>query len=120
MPNIEPQPKTQYWQLSMAALGDIVQGIWDIAQCIDIILATQKGSDPFRPNFGVDILSYLDQPANIAIPNLVREIQEQVALWETRAKITKLETINEGSALTITVYWEAAIGNSQNIVTYGR
>lgn len=106
--------------MSVQGIGQIVEGLADIAQCIDIILTTQKGSDPFRPNFGVDILSYIGKPINIVQPRLVKEIQDQIGLWETRATITKLNAqFNYDQAqLIISIDWKSSLGNQTNIVNY--
>lgn len=78
------------WSLSVAAQGEVVEGISDIAQCINIILSTQKGSDPLRPEFGVDIVEYVDKPINSAVPGIIREMIEQVNRWEPRCTIEKI------------------------------
>lgn len=111
--------RSQNWQISTQALGDIVQGWEDIKQCIDVLLTTQKGTDPFRPNFGVDIYSYIDTPTNEALPALVLDVQQQIELWETRVRITELRTNLDVSTITLQVYWESALGTGQNTATYG-
>lgn len=78
------------WSLSVSTQGEVVQGIEDIAQCINIILSTQRGSDPLRPEFGVDLLQYIDKPLNTAIPNIIREMIEQVNRWEPRCTIERI------------------------------
>ena len=40
------------WSSKLGSLGDIVEGLDDIRQCISIILGTQKGSLPHRLEFG--------------------------------------------------------------------
>ena len=52
--------------------GEIVTGVADIGQCIYIILATPKGSDPHRPTFGSEINLYIDYPIDAARPHSVR------------------------------------------------
>ena len=54
------------WQCKLNEIGGIAEGVNDINQCIAIILETPKGSDPHRPDFGSDILKYVDYPINIA------------------------------------------------------
>lgn len=104
---------SNYWQLSTAGPGQIVQGLEDISQCINILLTTQKGSDPFRPTFGVDLMSYIDLPQTEALPRLIQDIQAQVETWEPRAEIQSLQyTINEAH-VTITLTWTSALGTGQ-------
>lgn len=78
------------WQLSMNALGLVVEGIEDIKQCVRIILTTTKGSDPLRPLFGSDIWQFIDTPINTAIPNIAAEILNALGKWEQRINIKKL------------------------------
>jgi phage baseplate assembly protein W len=110
------------WQLSLTTPGDVVQGIADIQQCVHIILSTQKGSDPLRPEFGTDILRYLDRPVNEAVPNMIREMMDAVNTWETRVKITKIEheidKTNPGK-ITFKITWKTALAEGQNVIIYG-
>src|ERR1700758_303720 len=69
-------------------LGQVVQGLADVGQCIGIILTTPKGSDPLRPTFGADIWRFIDNPINSAIPAIVREVTEAITLWEPRVTLT--------------------------------
>jgi len=54
-----------------AGFGQVVQGIADIQQCIQIILTTPPGSDPFRPDFACDLFRFLDRPLTRALPAIV-------------------------------------------------
>lgn len=77
--------------MSVEAFGRTVQGANDISQCMLIIIATRKGTDPFRPNFGSNIWNHIDQPLQVAAPAMVREIREAIGLWEPRVRVTKVE-----------------------------
>lgn len=110
--------RSQDWQLSTQAQGGIVQGLDDIKQCIDIILSTAQGTDPFRPDFGIDLMAYLDLPVNVAAPNLIREITEQIELWETRVTITAISYQVQGSTLEFSVSWESNRGTGTNTATF--
>ena len=66
--------KATNWQLSDVMIGQVVEGINDIRQCIGIILTTTKGSDPMRPLFGSDIWRFVDSPINTAVANISAEI----------------------------------------------
>jgi len=88
--------KSVDWQFKLNEIGSIVEGIDDIDQCIKIILMTRKGSDPHRPEFGSDIWQYIDYPVNEAIPNIIRESFDAIALWEPRVQINAITAeINE-------------------------
>lgn len=87
------------WGVSLAGSGNIVQGYDDINQCIDVILRTQKGTDPLRPFFGSNIYFYIDAPVNIAIPNIKREIIDALSLWEKRIEIVSITHILQESRI---------------------
>lgn len=113
------QITSDYWQLSIQEAGGIVQGLADIQQCVYIILVTQKGTDPTRPNFGCGVYEYIDKPISIAVPNMKREIAEAIRLYEPRVKIIRiLHTVNEAN-ITFTIEWKFADETVQTIVSYG-
>lgn len=109
---------SNYWQLSTAGPGEIVQGLEDISQCINVLLTTQKGSDPFRPTFGVDLLSYLDLPITEALPRLIQDIQTQVETWEPRAVIQSLTYSTEEAHISITLTWTSALGTGVTVQNF--
>lgn len=98
------------WQLSASAYGEVVQGLNDLRQCLETILLTQKGTAVLRPDFGIDLLSYMDKPITAAIPALKREILEQVARYEPRVTIESITHTIADAAATIAVVWSAADG----------
>lgn len=109
---------SNYWQLSTAGPGEIVQGLDDIGQCISVLLATQKGSDPMRPTFGVDLLGYLDLPISEALPRLIQDIQSQVETWEPRAEIQSLTYAIEQAHVSITLTWTSALGTGVTVQNF--
>lgn len=74
------------WGLDIDNLGNVKQGLDDIKQCIDIILTTQKGTDPLRPDFGCGVYDDLDKPINSVLPNMIKSIKESIAKYETRVE----------------------------------
>ncbi len=90
MATLYPDIKTKNWQISTVGVGFIAEGLADIRQCLDLLLRTQKGSDPLRPEFGCDIFQYVDKPLNYSIPNIIRSIIEAVQIWETRVTIKSI------------------------------
>lgn len=91
--------------------GELVTGVDDIGQCIYIILATPKGSDPHRPTFGSDLHNYIDFPIDAARPHIVREVVDALRLWEPRIKVMRV-TVSppDVAALTVDVEWVFADG----------
>jgi phage baseplate assembly protein W len=71
-------------------VGEIVSDIDDVHQCIRIILSTPKGTDPYRPDFAIDYLDYLDWPINKVTPYIVREGMRAVLTWEPRVEVTQI------------------------------
>ena len=71
-----------------------MQQIADVHQCIRIILTTPKGSDPLRPEFGCDVVNYLDLPLDAARPHIVREVRSAL-VWEPRVNVESV-TVGQG------------------------
>lgn len=90
--------KSADWSLAVGAIGNVVEGIDDINQCIVTILSTKKGSDPFRPDFGSDVWEWIDRPLPVAVPNMKRAIFEAVGLWEPRVIVTSVEHAYQNEA----------------------
>jgi phage baseplate assembly protein W len=95
-----------------SGIGNIVQGLADVNQCIQIILTTSKGSDPLRPTFGADVRRYIDAPINAAIPAIVREVTEAILRWEPRVTLVSINAApvlggdaQAGAHLNIWVTW---------------
>jgi phage baseplate assembly protein W len=108
------------WSLELDAtgapesgIGNVVQGVNDVNQCIQIIITTPRGSDPLRPTFGADIWRYIDAPINTAIPAIVREVTEAITLWEPRVTLVSMSATpvlggetQAGAHLEIAVTWQ--------------
>lgn len=98
---------TAHWSPKLGSPGEIVRDLADIDQCIGIILATRKGSDPHRPLFGCDAWLWVDKPANVAVPNIIREVVDALELWEPRMTVARVSvTFDSGGQPTVTVAWQ--------------
>jgi len=91
--------KATNWQLSNQMIGQVVEGIDDIRQCMGIIFTTTKGSDPMRPLFGSDIWKFIDSPINTAVANISAEIIDCIGKWEQRVIIKELTYNISGSRI---------------------
>lgn len=91
--------KATNWQLSTQMIGQVVEGVNDIRQCMGIILTTTKGSDPMRPLFGSDIWRFIDSPINTAVSNISAEIIDSIGKWEQRIIIKELTYNINGSRI---------------------
>jgi phage baseplate assembly protein W len=107
------------WSLKLGAIGEVVQGIRDVDQCIGIILTTPKGSDVLRPTFGVDIWRYVDYPMNSAVPAIVREVTTAITLWEPRVSIVSVsaapaadDSSQAGAHLEVSVTWALKLASA--------
>jgi len=105
--------KSVDWSLALGAIGEVVEGIGDVAQCIRIILTTPKGSDPLRPTFGADVWQYIDRPLNLAVPSIVREVTEAITLWESRVQVLSVSAqpaTGSVGQLVVTLTWQLKLG----------
>lgn len=94
------------WQPKLGAIGEVVENLDDIHQCIRTILLTPKGSDPHRPEFGSDLWHYVDHPIDEAIPHVVREGVDALRRWEKRIEVVRLVPVQLAlEHLHITVEW---------------
>lgn len=97
------------WSPRVGIPGEVVTDTGDIDQCIGIILATRKGSDPHRPLFGCDAWRWLDAPVAVAIPNIVREVVDALDMWEPRIKVVRvLVSFTAAGQVTVNVEWQLA------------
>jgi phage baseplate assembly protein W len=94
------------WSLSLTEQGKVAEGIADISQCIFIILSTDKGSDPLRPEFGSNIFQYIDAPINVAAANIVKAIVEAIRDWEKRVTVVRVKYRVDVSNIIFQVDWK--------------
>lgn len=96
-----------YWQPALGSLGDVVEQLEDIHQCIRTILSTPQGSDPHRPDFAVRLLDWVDRPITEVRATMVRDALRAIARWEPRATVKRVtvEVGTDGASLALTVYW---------------
>jgi phage baseplate assembly protein W len=101
-----------------SGLGQVLQGIADVEQCLGIICTTPRGSDPLRPTFALDLLSFIDQPMNIAIPALVRELADAITTWEPRIILLAINATpnltgpQAGAQMLVSIRWRLNIQGS--------
>ena len=105
------------WSLALGAIGEVVQGIADVEQCLGIIVTTPRGSDPLRPTFGANIWRYIDFPISLALPAIVSELTSAITMWEPRAKLVSVtaQPVFDGSSqsgahLDVTLNWQLNLG----------
>ena len=106
----------QDWQPELGGDG-IVAGIAELEQSIDLIVTTPKGSDPHRPEFGINVHRYVDWPQNLVTPHLVRETVTAIRRWEPRVKVLSVTVSHESGHVDLDIEWQPVAGGSiQNTV----
>lgn len=107
------------WSLKLGAIGQVVQGVADVDQCVAIILTTPLGSDPLRPTFGCDIWRYIDHPISQSLPAIVRELTAALTLWEPRITLVNVTgvpvldtTTQSGAHLDVSVTWQLKLSGT--------
>jgi phage baseplate assembly protein W len=105
------------WSLALGAIGEVVEGIADVEQCLGIIVTTPQGSDPLRPTFGANIWRYIDFPINLALPAIVSDLTSAITAWEPRVNLVSVlaQPVNDGSTqsgahLDVTLNWQLKLG----------
>lgn len=93
-----------HWQLAPVDV-ETIQGEDDLHQCIRNILSTRKGSDVLRPQFGSAHLDYIDQPYDVALPNMVREIHQALAQWEQRIVVQNVKISGTAPHFHLGIEW---------------
>jgi hypothetical protein len=105
------------WSLALGAIGEVVEGIDDVEQCLGIIVTTPRGSDPLRPTFGSNIWRYIDFPINLALPAIVSELTSAITMWEPRVNLVSVTaqpvtdaSTQSGAHLDVTLNWQLKLG----------
>jgi Bacteriophage baseplate protein W len=96
-----------------SGIGNVVQGVADVNQCVGIILTTPRGSDPLRPTFAANLWQFIDYPINSVLPAVVQEVTQALTLWEPRITIVSItaqpvidDTVQSGAHLDVAVTWQ--------------
>ena len=107
------------WSLKLGAIGEAVQGLADVEQCLAIIVTTPRGSDPLRPTFGADVWRYIDFPISVALPAIVRELTAAITAWEPRVTLILVNaapvidgSTQSGAHLNVTLVWQLKLGGA--------
>jgi len=63
----------------------------DIAQSIEIILTTPKGSKIFEPEFGSELYKFIDNVSPAVIPRIIAEVWKALQRWEPRIRLINVD-----------------------------
>lgn len=104
-------------QLSDGNFGEILTGLDSINQSIEILLGTAKGSNPVRPDYGVNLYEFLDAPVS-RIGELKNDILQNITAFIPEVEVNSINHVVSQEHVTITVLWtERETGNqTQTIV----
>ncbi len=98
-----------------SGLGNVVQGLDDVAQCVAIILTTPPGSDPLRPTFACDLWQFLDAPLSRVLPKIVAAVTSALQTWEPRIKVlgvTAAPVAANPGQVEVSVTWQLDLGET--------
>jgi phage baseplate assembly protein W len=100
---------------SGSGLGQIVQGLDDVDQCVRIILSTPPGSDPLRPTFACDLFSYIDKPLTTVRAYITRDAVGALSLWEPRITVISVTAaaVSNPGQLRVVVVWRLKLAGAQ-------
>lgn len=104
--------RAAWWSPKLGEHAEVVTDDADIAQCIRIIISTPKGRDALRPEFGCDMLRYIDMPVGEAIPGMIYAITEALRLWEPRIEVEGVTARLDGERVYASVQWRLIEGGT--------
>lgn len=94
-------PTSPYWQFALGRIGEVVTGTDEIEQALRILMTTQPGSVPGRPELGCDTLQWVDRSPVEALPGLIRVVSKAIARWEPRVKVLEIKVQGAGSSVAV-------------------
>lgn len=100
------QIQSTEWSFNINGVGQVVQGLDDIKQCVQIILETVPGSDPLRPNFGCGIYTFIDGPINSIVPDMKKAVVDCLTLFEPRIEKVKVAITINAEHVTVSVTYK--------------
>ncbi len=70
------------------SMNETISGKEDVKQCVTTIASTQKGSVPFMPEFGCDLMPAIGEKSPLAIDYLIGVYSKEIPLQEPRCEVT--------------------------------
>lgn len=93
---------TKLWAPKVSSFGGIVADVEYIRQAIAMIVFTIPGSVPYFREFGCGMWDFLDKPAQLAGPSMVREIRNAVTKYEKNSTVVSCDyAIDTDGSLSI-------------------
>lgn len=72
------------------SLYETISGKEDVKQCVKTIALTQKGSVPFMPEFGCDLMPCIGEKSPLAIDYLIGVYSKEIPLQEPRCEVSEV------------------------------
>lgn len=93
-------------------MGETVEGDDELAQAVETALATQLGSVPQEPTYGLDRLELVDEPMTTLEAKAHRLVRRCFALSVPRADLVSVEAVDatEGGRAVLRVAWQPKVG----------
>ncbi len=113
-------PNSTRWQLSISDQGLVVTEDDSLQQSMIILLTTEPGADPMRPEFGIGLLSMIDQPITQVAAMLRRRSEPQFRQYMPEVDVTGYKVTasdSEPGRITATISWRKRQQNSATVTT---
>jgi len=97
------------WQLSIDSPNTVVTDMDALGQSVRILLTTEPGSDPARPDFGIGLLNLIGQDMRTVKAKLTRMGKPQFRDYLPDVEVVAYNVSGGTSAgdLTVEVVWKA-------------
>ncbi len=101
--------QSQNWQLSIDTPNTVVADMDALSQSVRILLTTEPGSDPARPDFGIGLLNLIGQDMRTVKSNLTRRGKPQFRDYLPEVELVDYNVSGGTSAgdLIVEVVWKA-------------
>lgn len=98
---------TTSWQHQRNSIGGVLIGREDVRQSIRTICTTQKGSVPFAPEFGCDLLPAIDENPAVSIQNLKVIYLKEIPKQEPRCEVIDVNGVyDDDGQLQMTINYK--------------
>ena len=97
--------KTKNWQHKRGTIGEIVTDMNDIAQCVVSIMELTKGSVPFMPELGTNVMEAIGENTEEAIEIAAAIYEKEIPIQEPRCEVIEITGMKDANGkIKITVY----------------
>ncbi len=88
------------------SINETISGKEDVKQCVKTIASTQKGSVPFMPEFGCDLMPAIGEKSPLAIDYLIGVYSKEIPIQEPRCNISEVVgDFTENGTVKMVIYF---------------